>query len=389
MTPDTDRVRELLGTVDPPPARMMATDLLAAGRRARRRRRQWAVTGAACLATIGAGAAGTAVSLAGATPAPVRPAVAASTPAAKPAAPCVVERLDLPPGAKAGGVNTGSPSGRYLAGFTSNASDPGTPVRWDGGKAQAIRVPGTGEAQGVNDKGVVVGEGQAPGGRMYAWAYADGKVTELRLPAGYTGAEARGINATGQVTGVLFAGDRTAAGVWDSIGKTARVLDAPEDAMAFGISDSGVVVGGLRGGGAAYRWDAGGRGKALPAPSGVTVGDLHGVRGDWAYGSVANPNPDATPDEPGGIRDSIVAARWHLPTGRLTLLDGDIGAVNPAGQAAVSPIGRGTATIQSPDATKRKLPGLAGKVGHPYALSDDGTRAAGTIGDRPVRWICR
>jgi hypothetical protein len=387
MTPDAEeRVRELFGTVDPPPSRMMATDLLAAGRLARRRRRQWAVTGAACLATIGAGAAGTAVSLAGDAPAPVGP-----PPADAPAAPCVLERLPLPSGATAGGVNTGSPSGRYLAGYATSKTDAGTPVRWDGAKAQAIRVSGIGEAQGVNDQGTVVGEGQGAGGRMFAWAYAGGKLVELPLPAGWTGAEATGVNAAGQVSGVVFAGERTAAAIWHGTTATARVevLDAPGDAMAFGISDTGVVVGGLRSRDVAYRWDAKGRGQALPAPGGTEVGDLLGVRGEWAYGfagGLVEVTRSGGPDGPVTSSTNRKAGLWHLATGRLTVLDdGEFGAVNAAGQAVVNPVGPGVARIRNADGSERTLPG---KAGHAYALSADGTRAAGTSGDRPARWSC-
>ncbi|MEK8110576.1 hypothetical protein NKG94_52045 [Micromonospora sp. M12] len=61
--------------------------------------------------------------------------------------------LDLPPSVTSANVNAGSPSGRFLAGFSSVGNGLATPVRWDGTRAQAIRVNGPAEAKGVNDSG--------------------------------------------------------------------------------------------------------------------------------------------------------------------------------------------------------------------------------------------
>jgi uncharacterized membrane protein len=295
-------------------------------------------------------------------------------------------RLALPAGAAGGEVNAVSPSGRYLVGFFSAKNNPGKPVRWDGTRAEPIPITGTGEAQGVNDSGVVVGEGQTAGGRGFAWAYVDGKVVELPIPKGYSGAEATAVNTAGQVAGVLFAGDRAAAVVWQATTATARVdvLDAPGGAMAFGISDSGVQVGGLHDGSAAYRWDANGRGSKLASPAGTEGGGAHGVRGDWAYGLLSKAGQpgqtDTTSVTAGPVAiDWNVAVAWDLRTGQASTVDGGrVEAVSATGQVVVNHTDS-TASIREVDGTLRPLPALTaqGKA-YAYALSDDGTRAAGS-----------
>ena len=391
------RLRELLSTVEPPASRMTATGLALRGARTRRRRRLWLVTGAAGLATLGLGSGVGMAGLIGG-PTSTGPGLGQQPGAsATPAAPdCLAQRLALPPGATEGEVNSGSPNGRYLAGLVAAKDNPGKPVRWDGTRAEPIPVAGIGEAQGVNDSGVVVGEAQTTDRRHFAWAYAGGKVVELPIPDGYTGAEATAINAAGHVAGVLFDGDRAAAVVWRGTTATARVdvLDAPGGAMAFGISDSGIVVGGLHDGSAAYRWDANGRGSKLAGPAGTAGGDAQGVRGDWAYGLLpkdGKPGPsDMTTGTPGvQSLDWNVAVVWNLRTGRAgAVAGGRVEAVSSTGQAVVNHPD-GTASIRAVDGTLRALPALTAKgTAYAQALSDDGTRAGGSSAGDPVRWSC-
>jgi probable HAF family extracellular repeat protein len=399
MTQDSEtRLRELLSAVHPPASTMTATSLVREGRRTRRRRRQWLVTGAAGLATLGlasaAGVAGLVDRKAPAGPEEPRQVGTSATPAV---IACAVQRLALPRGTTEGYVNAGSPNGRYLAGFAAVKDGLGRPVRWDGTRAEPIPVGGTGEAQGVNDSGVVVGEAQTAGRRSFAWAYAGGKVVELPIPDGYTGAEATAVNAAGQVSGVLFAGDRAAAVVWQAPTANADVdvLDAPGGAMAFGISDSGVVVGGLHDGSAAYRWDSRGKGSKLARPAGTAGGGAHGIRGEWAYGllpKAGKPDLSAETGATDGLSiDWNVAVVWNLRTGAATQVDdGRVEAVSATGQAVVNHPDR-TASIRAVDGTLLELPALPVKGAadaYAYALSDDGTRAGGSSAGDPVRWSC-
>ena len=390
MSPDRETVlREILSTIEPPASGITAAGLLQEGRRARRRRRQWYTASAAGAVTFGLVVTAGLVGRAGTVPSPQ---AGASTPAAAPG--CTAERLALPPNTNEGGVNAASPDGRHLAGAVTGPGNPALPVRWDGTRAVPIPIDGTGEATGVNDSGVAVGRGQTAGHQHYAWAYAGGKVVKLPVPKGYTGAEASAVNAAGQVAGVLFAGEHNAAVVWQSATADAgvTVLDAPGGAMAFGISDEGVVVGSLETG-AAYRWDANGRGSKLAGPAGTDGGSgALGVRGDWVYGLLTKSEPSAGDKTafPGGtVIDPNVAVLWNLATGKAgTVDDGRVEAISPTGQITVN--GKdGTASIRQASGESRPLPPLtAGAKAYAYALSDDGTLAGGASADRPVRWSC-
>ncbi|TDC43504.1 hypothetical protein [Micromonospora sp. KC213] len=396
MTPDSEtRMRQLLSSVDMPASRMSATDLVREGARIRRRRRQWLTASVAGVATLGLGAAAGLAGLPGhpGGPDPGLPQQAGASVTAAPVA-CAVQRLTLPKGSTAGEVTAGSPNGQYLAGVVTGKDNPGTPVLWAGARTVSIPIDGNGEAEGVNDSGVVVGEGQTADRRHYAWAYVDGKVVELPVPNGYTGAEASAINARGQVAGVLFAGDRAAAVVWQAPTATAqaKVLEAPGGAMAFGISDSGMVVGGLYDGSAAYWWDAQGLGGRLSSPAGTVGGSAYGVRGDWAYGLLKRdgkpPTGDPTASAPQSI-DWNVAVVWDLRNGRAaTVDDGRVQAINISGQVVVDHPDN-TASIREVDGTLRALPGLAAEdTAHATTLSDDGTRAGGGSADVPASWFC-
>ncbi|MEH1168967.1 hypothetical protein V6V47_26645 [Micromonospora sp. CPCC 205539] len=323
--------------------------------------------------------------------------------------PCTVAALQLPPSATSAEINAGSPSGRFLAGFSSVGKALATPTRWDGTRAEAIKVIGPAEAKGVNDSGVTVGSGQGANGRSIAWAYVNGKVITLPIPAGYTGAEATGINARGEVAGVLFGGVRTAAARWRDTTANAQVdiLPASGPAMAFGISDSGVVVGGLDDdkGGSAYLWDAQGQGSSPVVPDGFVSPRVSGAQGEWAYGVLSRRTGEpalpkvperrgsrvaTSPNSGGQTTDSQTAAvAWDLRTGQATTVSGgDVGAVSSDGEMVINHDG-GTASLRSADGTFLTLPSLFDNDStYAVALDGGGTQAAGISGRKPVRWQC-
>ncbi|MBE1487712.1 hypothetical protein [Plantactinospora soyae] len=389
-----------VSTVTLPPGRLTASDLLAEGQRARRRRRGRSVAASVGALVLTAGVVvGIGAYLPGGGGAATPPAVGAGPLTPSPTAsaaprPCTVERLPLPRGAVDGAVNAGSPNGRYLAGFIRTRTVPGTPAWWDGSRVQRIPISGLGEAMGVNDSGVVVGDSGSG-----AWTYANGKLTMLPLPKGYTSGEATAINNRGQVAGVLLGGGRVAAVVWHGTGANARVevLKAPKGgAMAFGISESGIVVGRLDEGGL-YRWDAEGRGSRLASPQGSTDGHVTGAGGEWAYGAAdasggdgAGPDPQLT-QQSGGVLiqgDRRTATLWDLRTGAASVVgDGQVGAVNQRGQLVVNGPDN-TMVLRQPDGSQRELALPDGPSRYAYSLSDDGTRIGGTSEDQPVRWTC-
>jgi len=395
---DVATLRRRAATMTLPPSRLTANNLLADGRRARRRRRRRSVAASAGALVV---TAGIVVGIGGylpgrgdaGTPAPPDAIGVPATPVAP--GPCTVERLALPAGAVGGGVNGGSPNGRYLAGFVATRNDPGRPVWWDGNRVQRIPVGGTGEAKGVNDSGVVVG-----GSGSVAWAYADGKLTELPLPDGYTSAEANAINDRGQVTGVVFAGERVAAVVWHGTGARARVevLSAPKGgAMGFSISDSGIVVGRLNSGGL-YRWDTRGQGGRLAPPAGTGRGHVAGTRGESAYGAADVLGKGEASDWPPRADAPRVGVVWDLRTGTASAVgDGEVGAVSRRGHLVVNRPDD-TVVLREPNGSQRELPNLGSPGVHGHTVNDDGTRVTGTVVDgehpaggsylSPVRWSC-
>ncbi|MFI0796223.1 hypothetical protein ACH4OY_26590 [Micromonospora rubida] len=398
---DSAVVRSLLATVDDVPAgRLTSSGLLARGRRVRRQRRSTATVagvlllGLATVGGIGLVDAGSSDQVAQSSSLPLPPGSTAARPAG-----CTVEALALPARATSGQVNDGSPSGRYLVGFTAVGGSLATPVRWDGTKLESIKIKGVGEAHGVNDSGMVVGEGQrTSGGPSYAWAYVGGKVVELPVPPGYVGAEANAVNARGDVAGMMYTSDGTAAVVWRGVGASPRadVLSVSRGAVASGISDAGVVVGELGGvNGAPYQWDANGQGSQLPRAAGTVGGGAHGVRGGWAYGLVFRDpkNVPATPNANEAQRPTVVdpneSVLWNLATSQATVLKDRVGAVNTRGAAVVNHTVDRTAALRDPAGTVRELPGLTnGAHVYAYALNDAGTLAAGTSGSAAVRWQC-
>jgi probable HAF family extracellular repeat protein len=394
-TDDESRIRELMSTVDSPPSEITVADLVRDGRRTKRRRhRRWAVTGVAGAVTLGLGATVGAVNLAGGT-APAPPVQFGATGTGSRVVSCAVERLTLPAGAIKGSVNAGSPNGRFLAGFTEAAKPLAKPVLWDGTRLVPIPAGAGGEAHGVNDRGVVVGEGWTEGGRRFAWAYVDGKVIELPIPDGYVSAEATGVNAAGRISGVVFTEEGATAVVWERPLATAQVtiLDSPNGAMAFGISDSGVVVGGLRKEGRSYWWDADGRGRKFVVPADGYSGSAGGVRGDWVYGSLAHPSSANDSKPPVGdspilnspFGESVV---WDLRTGQASAVKGWVEAINSSGKVAVNH-DDGAASISGTDGITVPLPDLTNSdKSWVYSLSDDGARAGGSSAELPVRWSC-
>jgi uncharacterized membrane protein len=405
--------RELGSRVELPPTRLAVAELMSVGRRVRRRRRValggTGVLGLGLAAVVGVTfAAGPHQPDSGVWPVAQ---VGASTPASAGAlGPCAIERLPVPAGAANVDVTAGASGGRYLVG---NVYSKGLarPVLWDGEKVTTLTVAGSvsAEAQGVNDSGVLVGEAAAHDGGSFGWAYVGGRVVTLPTPTGYASAEATAVNAHGDVVGNAYDGTHpTTAVVWRGLGGTVTVhpLAAPGSAIAFGISDAGVVVGELESSGA-YAWNANGEGHELPNLPGTAGGRAQGVRGEWAYGTVMakNVTPPAAPPARQGARgaghgargpvlvDPNTAVLWDLRTNHAIEIAGDgIGAITSSGQALVNTDDSG-AVLRGADGTSRALPGLTPDArSQAAAISDDGTLVAGFSLDRassqPVRWHC-
>ncbi|GAB3968454.1 hypothetical protein [Plantactinospora veratri] len=307
-------------------------------------------------------------------------------PSASPAtAACTLEHLPLPAGATSGAVLAGSPNGRHLVGSFQRPGIANLPAWWQEGRLRSVPVEADAIARDVNDNGVVVGSATGSNGQDAPWAYVDGKLVWLPVPAGYTGGTAQGINARGEVAGTLF-GRPERAVVWRDLAGSVRmeVLPAPADgAFATGIADSGVVIGGLHKAGLPYRWDVEGRGSVLPLPAGTDLGSVHGIRGRWAQGTGSKSN-----GAPALGTGAPMPVLWDLETGTATIVGSDHpGAVNVHGLLVLNRR-EGEVLLRDPDGNQRKLPGAEGWRYQGGTVNDDGTQIAGMGGALPVRWLC-
>lgn len=118
----------------------------------------------------------------------------------------------------------------------------------------------------VNDQGKAVGQGlNTPGVRTFYYQGGSGTVDLGTLPGGEN-ANAFGINNSGQVVGWSTTssgfGGGTTAFIWDSVNgmqNLGYLTGGTRDSFAYGINDAGKVVGGSRtgtSGGHAFVWDA-------------------------------------------------------------------------------------------------------------------------------------
>lgn len=395
---DHQRMRALLRDVDFPEPRLDVATTIRTGQR--RRAGRWAATTAAGVGVLVAAAA--TVQLApwdhprGPDRSATRP-----TPATLPAAlDCTVEPLP-PPNGRTSAVATGiDPTGRYVIGMVDNdGSGPPRSVLWTDGQPQLLPAGASGE-EAVNASGVVVGT-LTTGAGGHAWIFRDGQLRNLPVPAGSEAGEVS-INTRGDVAGVLYHDGTRVPIVWpaDRPGSY-RILASPGGGVIVrGITDSGVVVGGMQDG-PPYRWEPNGTGSPMATPPGLTTGWVIDVAGTWAVGyfeerqastDSAHPTPTPTPGHQ-------AAVRWNLATGQATALGFDAlpAAIDAAGRVLIP---ESPPRLVGPDGTMRALPAVAGYVfAHAAGISDNGTvagfvatddkdPAAGPYRSQSVRWSC-
>jgi hypothetical protein len=340
---------------------------------------------------------------------------------------CVPRALEFPPGIDATdplidgtvGVDAMDSTGRFVV--TSFADRDRAPfvIRWDHERPARLDLPEEPlRPTGVNARGTVVGAGSLTAFSLeprvsiddYPWVYRDGGYARLPIPPGHVAAGAAAVNDRGDIVGEAFRADgRRVAVLWPADRPEApRVLTAPRNARALGISNDGTVVGladgvqpllgrgdinDLRG--RPYAWDATGRGRFLAQPAGYPYAQATEVRGDWAIGSAWHPI-----GAPGGRTEiESVALRWNLRSGAMTTVDEWDGslflAVNAGGDVVVRSVGRGSMLVRGDRAFP--LPPLRRDTSgrqrvSPAAVSDDATvvagRHVGTPGMPIVVWRC-
>lgn len=282
------------------------------------------------------------------------------------------------------------PGGRFVIGtFTPTtvpaADAPQTPVfRWDGEVPVLLPVP-NGHANGVNRTGVVVGEGTAAvdggGTTQVAWIYHEsyGYVV-LATPDGYTGAGATAISDRGEVAGVAYRDDSTAAiVVWriTSTGYFPTILAESVGAWANDITEDGTVVG--QDDRRPYAWAADGTPRALQIPAGLGIGAAVQARGAWAVGYI-----DA---------DVFMIIRWNLRNDEIVIAaeyeqNSEFIAVSTIGNIAFN-TADGAVVDKYGERYSLSVPdGADAGSGGPVAISDNGMVAVGAYAQGAVLWRC-
>jgi hypothetical protein len=397
-----DQVRALLRTVEPPPGNVDVASVLGAGRRNERRHRLTvALTAGGLTAIVLVGAVGavtfarnddrTTPAAAASHSAPA-PAIQLTTPpTSSDTAACTVQTLSAPAGADSALADTADLTGRLVVGDSTKGDNQGPSVLWTNGAPTLLNEPKSLVDDGVQVKGVnsrgdvalVVGASH-----IASWLYHGGKYTKLPKVAGYPDALATAIGPNGDVVGWTDSAASTGgpAVLWpaDRPG-TVRKLATPhgQPAMAMTIDAAGTVGGSLGDGQTPYVWNASGHGHALKVPTGYQHGRVFGVNGDWAVGWVGV-----------GGSGQVVAARWNLSTGKVTVFpDNDEGmSIASNGDFVGGDGGYSDGYLYHNGAFKLlPLPAKASRAGAQF-ITPDGKTIVGSVTQHqdliPAIWHC-
>ncbi|MBE3069968.1 MAG: PEP-CTERM sorting domain-containing protein [Planctomycetes bacterium] len=193
---------------------------------------------------------------------------------------------DLHPGgfeSYAYGVNNAGTAVGGWGNWINDNGDPYTPCRWDGGvKADLADLGGIwGEAYGINEGGVIVGQVEAAGAEYHA-VYWDGTGVHDIHPAFADTSLANSVNETGQIVGWYWSGGVSKAYLWDGslaldLNTLTHAADAGWDLLeAWDINDQGWIVG--------YGTNPDGLGRAfllVPEPATLTLLALGAAAAMW------------------------------------------------------------------------------------------------------------
>jgi probable HAF family extracellular repeat protein len=140
-----------------------------------------------------------------------------------------------------------------VVGWSNTSMGGGHAVVWDHGRITDLGLlPGaaydSSSAEGINDRGQIVGNSYASNGRIQAVLWDHGRITDLGTLPNDQLSDASGINSRGQIVGWStqpnFAVPRYAV-VWDK-GRAASLADLPNSrprSFAAAINGKGQVVG--------------------------------------------------------------------------------------------------------------------------------------------------
>ncbi|SDD96930.1 hypothetical protein [Glycomyces harbinensis] len=298
---------------------------------------------------------------------------------------CTVEKLPIPDGLLFTFTTGMSDDGSVVAyrAYPAGNGDERFPLLYSDGEVTEVPIPGLDQQiADVNSSGDGAGYGFLGEGGAVPYAWRDGALVEL---ANADSGQANGINEHGDIVGTVAKWDGEAESelpvIWPA-GETEPVaLPLPEGAGRAGaseIGDDGVVVGdyeNAEGVPVPYMWDADGKGSHLPMPEGVDpetawsyASDL---QGDWASGYLETPELGA------------VGVVWNLAEGtaHVTGLEGRA-TVNAEGTAAGETFPN--AAFQPRDGKVVELPGAWDPADNYFGdtadqISADGSTIAGSV----------
>ena len=325
---------------------------------------------------------------------------AAASASTRPAATCVLRALSLPEGATDARVAAGDPTGRWLAGTSSQDDGSLSIAIWHDGVVQSLAVPfDVLHVTAVNRAGVVVGWGEDPSEPyISAFAVENGELTLLGEPKGGGHTWATGVSAAGTIVGFMYRpwpslrSDPVTWSISDPRRLHAIRLPHGDQGTAEGISPRGEIVG----------RDLGDDPSSSPEHSSFVLDDrgLHVLMPADANATSTLPVAVANGVAVGYVHvddgsDQKAMVRWNLRSGQPTLVAVgvfDAHGVNARGDIVGEPSDLQSAALVRGDTVTALPAAVVGGRSTARTVSNVGVVAgsAEIEGEHfePVRWTC-
>jgi probable HAF family extracellular repeat protein len=139
-----------------------------------------------------------------------------------------------------------APNAGFVVGDSQNAVGDGRAFLWDGRAMKDVGASPPSFGAAVNDSGIVVGRQTIPTNGQFedrAFMFDQRGLHDLGVLGGGRASTAFSVSSRTVIAGVADDGASAQAVVWDSRDPTPVPLAVPNHSYAFGINDSGVIVG--------------------------------------------------------------------------------------------------------------------------------------------------